>query len=84
MKNVTLLDSYEQNAFNLEKKYLKSLNPDKLLKGFCEIAGIELDAEKYGGWETSAIQGHTLGHYLTAVAQDDAAKAAEKAMKEGR
>ena len=69
MKNVTLLDSYEQNAFNLEKKYLKSLNPDKLLKGFCEIAGIELDAEKYGGWETSAIQGHTLGHYLTATAQ---------------
>ena len=69
MKNVTLLDSYEQNAFNLEKKYLKSLNPDKLLKGFCEIAGIELDATKYGGWETSAIQGHTLGHYLTATAQ---------------
>ncbi|MBE6804321.1 MAG: hypothetical protein E7528_05420 [Ruminococcaceae bacterium] len=69
MKNVTLLDSYEQNAFNLEKKYLKSLESDKLLKGFCEIAGIELNAEKYGGWETSAIQGHTLGHYLTAVAQ---------------
>ena len=69
MKNVTLLDSYEQNAFELEKKYLKSLNPDKLLKGFCEIAGVDLDAEKYGGWETSAIQGHTLGHYLTAVSQ---------------
>lgn len=69
MKNVTLLDSYEQNAFNLEKKYLKSLESDKLLKGFCEIAGIELDAEKYGGWETSAIQGHTLGHYLIATAQ---------------
>ena len=69
MKNVTLLDSYEQNAFDLEKKYLKSLNPDKLLKGFCEIGGVELDAEKYGGWETSAIQGHTLGHYLTAVSQ---------------
>lgn len=69
MKNVTLLDTYEQNAFNLEKKYLKSLESDKLLKGFCEIAGIELDAKKYGGWETSAIQGHTLGHYLTAVAQ---------------
>ena len=64
-----LLDSYEQNAFELEKKYLKSLDADKLLKGFCEIADIELDAEKYGGWETSAIQGHTLGHYLTATAQ---------------
>ena len=69
MKNVTLLDSYEQNAFNLEVKYLKSLDADKLLKGFCEIGGVELDAEKYGGWETSAIQGHTLGHYLTAVGQ---------------
>ena len=69
MKNVMLLDSYEQNAFELEKKYLKSLDADKLLKGFCEIADIELDAEKYGGWETSAIQGHTLGHYLTATAQ---------------
>lgn len=69
MKNVTLLDSYEQNAFSLEVKYLKSLDADKLLKGFCEIAGVESDATKYGGWETSAIQGHTLGHYLTAVSQ---------------
>ena len=69
MQNVMLLDSYEQNAFELEKNYLKSLDADKLLKGFCEIAGVDLDAEKYGGWETSAIQGHTLGHYLTAVAQ---------------
>lgn len=69
MKNVTLLDSYEQNAFALEMKYLKSLDADKLLKGFCEIAGIDSDAEKYGGWETSSIQGHTLGHYLTAVSQ---------------
>lgn len=78
MQNVTLLDSYEQNAFLLEVKYLKSLDADKLLKGFCEIAGVELDAEKYGGWETSAIQGHTLGHYLTAVAQAYASSNDEK------
>ena len=69
MKNITLLDPYEQNAFKLETEYLKSLDADRLLKGFCERAGVELDAEKYGGWETSAIQGHTLGHYLTAVSQ---------------
>ena len=69
MKNVKLLDSYEQNAFSLEEKYLKSLDADKLLKGFCDVAGIESDAEKYGGWENSAIQGHTMGHYLTAVSQ---------------
>ncbi len=69
MNSVTLLDSYEQNAFEKEVEYLKSLDADKLLRGFCDIAGIEWKAEKYGGWETSAIQGHTLGHYLTAVAQ---------------
>lgn len=69
MKNVTLLDSYEKNAFKLETEYLLSLDADRLLKGFCERASVELDAEKYGGWETSAIQGHTLGHYLTAVSQ---------------
>lgn len=69
MDDVELLDSYTQNAFSLEVKYLKSLDAEKLLKGFCEIAGIESDATKYGGWETSSIQGHTLGHYLTAVSQ---------------
>ena len=69
MGDVELLDSYTQNAFNLEVKYLKSLDAERLLKGFCEIAGVESDAVKYGGWETSAIQGHTLGHYLTAVSQ---------------
>lgn len=69
MCDVELLNSYEQNAFNLEVRYLKKLDADKLLKGFCDIAGVESDAAKYGGWETSSIQGHTLGHYLTAVSQ---------------
>ncbi len=69
MKNVTLLDSYEQNAFKKEVEYLKSLDADRLMRGFGDILGIKINAEKYGGWETSAIQGHTLGHYLTAVSQ---------------
>ncbi len=69
MSDVELLNAYEQNAFNLESIYLKKLDADKLLKGFCDIGGVESEAEKYGGWETSSIQGHTLGHYLTAVSQ---------------
>lgn len=69
MKNVTLLDSYEQNAFQKEVEYLKSLDADRLMRGFGDISGRKINAEKYGGWETSAIQGHTLGHYLTAVSQ---------------
>ena len=69
MKNVTLLDSYEQNAFEKEVEYLKSLDANRLMRGFGDISGRKINAEKYGGWETSAIQGHTLGHYLTAVSQ---------------
>ncbi len=66
---VTLLDFYEKNAFELEIKYLKSLDPDRLLRGFCDIGGVESTAELYGGWENSDIQGHTMGHYLTALSQ---------------
>ena len=69
MTDVELLDSYERNAFELEVRYLKKLDADKLLKGFCDIGGVENSSALYGGWENSAIQGHTLGHYLTAVSQ---------------
>lgn len=67
LSQVTLLDAYETNAFALETAYLKSLDADKLLRGFCDIAGVESTATLYGGWENSAIKGHTLGHYLSAL-----------------
>lgn len=69
MADVTLLDAWEQNAFAKEVAYLKSLNADRLLKGFCTIGGVPSASSLYGGWENSAIRGHTLGHYLTAVSQ---------------
>lgn len=73
MGDVELLDDYEENAFHLETAYLKELDADRLLKGFCTVGGVASDAELYGGWENSAIRGHTLGHYLTAVSQAYAA-----------
>lgn len=69
MGDITLLDAYEVNAFEKEVAYLKSLDADRLLKGFCAMGGVESDAALYGGWENSAIKGHTLGHYLSAVSQ---------------
>ncbi len=69
MGDVTLSDAYETNAFAKEVAYLKSLDADRLLKGFCNIGGVESSAILYGGWENSAIRGHTLGHYLSAVSQ---------------
>lgn len=69
LKNVKLLNLYEQNAFALEIKYLLSLEENRFLRGFCDVAGVESDAELYGGWEDSDIKGHTLGHYLVALSQ---------------
>ncbi len=58
------------NAFTKEQEYLRSLEADRLLAGFRETAGLEQKAERYtGGWENGEISGHTLGHYMVAMAQ---------------
>lgn len=67
--SVVVTDSYMENAYEKESKYLKSLDLDRLLKGFKEAAGIPSNVERYPGWEVTEIQGHTLGHYITAISQ---------------
>lgn len=69
LSKVNILDSYSKNALEKELEYLYSLNPEKLLAGFCETAGRESSQSKYLGWESTEIKGHTLGHYMTALAQ---------------
>ena len=70
LNEVEVTDSYLKNAFRLEKEYLLSLDADRLLAGFYEIAGKTPKKERYpGGWEDQDIAGHTMGHYLTALAQ---------------
>jgi len=70
LNEVELNDGYLANAFLLEQKYLLSLEADRLLAGFYEIAGKQAKGKRYpGGWEDQDIAGHTMGHYLTALAQ---------------
>lgn len=69
LSRVNVKDPYYENAFAKEIEYLKSLDTDKLLAGFREVKGLEAKASVYGGWENTEIKGHTLGHYLTAIAQ---------------
>jgi len=69
MEQVNITDPYYKNAFNKEVIYLEKLSADRLIAGFREVAGLSKKADKYGGWETSMIQGHTLGHYLSAIAK---------------
>lgn len=67
LRNVTMKDSYLVNAFEKEVLYLTAFDTDKLLAGFRETAGVDMrGAERYPGWESMLIGGHSLGHYMTA------------------
>ena len=69
MSEVSITDPYYINAFNKDVEYLMSLEPDRLLSGFRTAAGLTPKASVYGGWENTLIKGHTMGHYITALAQ---------------
>ncbi len=68
--SVSVTDPFIVNAYMKEKEYLCSLDMDKLLAGFRETAGLPKRADRYqGGWENEEYSGHTLGHYMVALAQ---------------
>jgi len=57
-------------ALNL--RYLAALDMDRLLAP-CRIeAGLPSPAPKYPNWESMGLDGHTAGHYLSALAQQAA------------
>lgn len=49
--------------------YLLEVEPDRLLSSFRVHSGLKAKGQIYGGWEDSGLAGHTLGHYLSACAQ---------------
>ncbi|MDE7296129.1 MAG: glycoside hydrolase family 127 protein [Clostridia bacterium] len=69
--DVKIDDAYAVNGMQKEVEYLLKLNEDKLLYYFYKNAKLEaFESSAYGGgWEGALIGGHTLGHYLTALAQ---------------
>lgn len=70
MKCVLNTDPYCVNALEKDVTYLTAFEPDRLLAGFRETAGLDMKgAKRYEGWESTLIGGHTIGHYLSAVSQ---------------
>ncbi|MEO8178274.1 MAG: beta-L-arabinofuranosidase domain-containing protein [Deltaproteobacteria bacterium] len=76
LEQVRITDPYYVNAFTKEIEYLLRLDATRLVAGFGAVSqgqdpktasGLNL----YGGWEAdwSLLRGHTLGHYLSALAQ---------------
>jgi hypothetical protein len=68
LKLVTLRPSPWLEAVESNRRYLMSLDCDRLLARFRENAGLAPKGAVYGGWESDTIAGHTLGHYLSALA----------------
>jgi uncharacterized protein len=67
-RQVKLLDgSLFKRAQDLDGNYLQLLEPARLLHRFHRNAGLQVQAEVYGGWESEGVSGHTLGHYLSAA-----------------
>ena len=58
------------SALNL--RYLAALDIDRLLAPFRIEAGLPSPAARYPNWESMGLDGHTAGHYLSALAQQAA------------
>lgn len=67
LSQVQLLDGPFLNAQQIDMKYILALDPDKLLAPYLKDAGIKPLKENYSNWETSGLNGHTGGHYLSAL-----------------
>ena len=69
LDQVQITDSYQQNLFNKDVTYLiTTLDSDRLLAGFKAMSQGVTPTNLYGGWENSNIRGHTMGHWLSAMA----------------
>lgn len=65
---VQLLEGPFKRSHELNKSYLLAHDPDRFLAPFRTEADLEPKAAKYGNWESSGLDGHTAGHYLSALA----------------
>ena len=56
------------DAQTTDLNYLMAMEPDRLLAPFLREAGLEPRKPSYGNWESTGLDGHMGGHYLSALA----------------
>ncbi len=86
MKDVRLQPGAFHTAAEVNRKYLKTLSPDRLLHTFRLTAGLPSSAEPFGEWEKPdcELRGHfTGGHYLSACALAFASSGDEELKRNG-
>lgn len=71
--DITLLDSPFKHARDLNIQTLLQYDADRLMAPYREQAGLPSKSPKYDNWESIGLDGHTGGHYLSAMAMNYAA-----------
>lgn len=66
--DVKLLDGPFLKSAEVNRDHLLKFDPDRLLEPFLTEAGLEPKAPRYPNWESTGLNGHTAGHYLSALA----------------
>ncbi|RYG08960.1 MAG: glycosyl hydrolase, partial [Chitinophagaceae bacterium] len=67
LSDVRLLNGPFKAAQQTDLIYMLSLDADRLLAPYLKEAGLPKKAENYGNWENTGLDGHTAGHYLSAL-----------------
>ena len=85
LQDVQLLDGPFKHAMELDRKYLLSLDADRLLHVFRLSAGLPSTARPYGGWMAPdhVSRGEFVGLYLSACAEMYAGTGDEQVKKKG-
>jgi len=68
LDRVRLQDGPFLDAQNTDLHYLLALDPERLLAPFRREAGLPVPVPSYGNWESSGLDGHMGGHYVSALA----------------
>lgn len=68
LSKVRLLEGFFKTSQDLGEKYILSLDVDRFLAPCYEAHGLKPKKKRYSGWEARAISGHSLGHFMSALA----------------
>lgn len=75
LEDVRLKESPFLEAQETDRSYILQLDQDRLLAPFRREAGLPVRKQSYGNWESTGLDGHIGGHYLSALANMYAATA---------
>jgi len=81
LRDVRLGPSPFLDAQATDLHYLMAMEPDRLLAPFLREAGLQPKQPSYGNWESSGLDGHMGGHYLSALALMVASTGDEEVLK---